>query len=898
MPDISAADNFFGAAVAVSGDTALIGSFGDDIGANANQGAAVVFVRSGSTWTKQEKLTAADGSADDKFGIAVALSGDTAVIGAIGDDLGGADRGSAYVFSRTGLAWSQQPRLLDTLGENDDRFAAPVAISGDTLLIGASFDDVGGNANQGSASVFVICKGLAEQQKLTATNGSASDFFGDSVAISGDTAIVGAPGNNIGGNSRQGSANIFIRSGATWTQQQRLTAADGAADDLFGTSVAISGDTVVAGAYCDIGGNADQGAAYVFVRNGSTWTQQQKLTASDGAAGANFTRVAISGDTVVVGAFLHDIGGNADQGATYVFARTGATWTQQQKLTASDGATFDHFGVSVAISGDTAVVGAYKNDIDGNADQGAAYVFTRSGATWTQQQKLTASDGAADDYFANSVAISGDTAVVGAFLRNIGGNADQGAVYVFERNGATWIQQQRLTASDGNSNTVFFGRQVGISGDIVVVGMGGAIGSAYVFARSGEMWTERQKLTASDGSPFDTFGYSVDISGATVLVGALYDDIGANTAQGSAYVFACAACRAITLDPVTLPNGTAGSPYNGSVTASGGVEPYNYSVSSGTLPAGLTLDPTTGRLSGTPAMPGTFNFTITATGSGLCPGSHDYELAIDCRTINVTPANPNLPPGSTGAAYNRTFTANGGLAPYGFSISAGALPAGLTLDAATGVLSGAPATPGTFNFEVRATDSIGCAGSTPYVLTISCPTIQINPANPNLPNGTAGAPFNRAFTVMGGTAPYSFSITNGALPGGLTLDAATGVLSGAPAVTGMFSFEVRVTDGYGCFSSRAYVLMINCPTIIVEPVNSNLPNGAVGVAYNQAISTRSGGEVISDFVAGAAPGGLTLNAATGVLSGTPTARGIYNFVIRVTDNNGCVGQRPYQIVVN
>ena len=223
----------------------------------------------------------------------------------------------------------------------------------------------------------------------------------------------------------------------------------------------------------------------------------------------------------------------------------------------------------------------------------------------------------------------------------------------------------------------------------------------------------------------------------------------------------------------------------------------------------------------------------------------------------------------------------------------------MTLDPATGVLSGTPAASGTFNFAIQATDSGGCSGATAYVLTINCPTIQINPANPNLPNGTAGTPFNRAFTVMGGFAPYSFSITNGALPGGLTLNAATGVLSGTPAVTGVFSFEVRVADGYGCFSSRAYVLRINCPTINVEPANSSLPNGAVGTAYNQLFSTKSGGELInSDFVVGAAPGGLTLNAATGVLSGTPTTRGIYNFVIRVTDNNGCVGQRPYQIVVN
>jgi FG-GAP repeat protein/putative Ig domain-containing protein len=898
LPDIRGAGDFFGAAVALSGDTVLIGSWGDDIGANTNQGSAVVFARSGGMWSQQQKLTAADGADGDNFGLSVALSGDTAVIGATGDDINGADQGSAYIFSRSGATWSQQPRLLDTLGGKDDKFGVPVAISGDTVLIGASFDDIDGNANQGSASVFVIRQGLAEQQKLTAAYGAANDYFGDPVAICGDTVVVGASNNEIGGNYAQGSVNVFVRGGATWTHQQRLTADDGAAWDTFGASVAISGDTVIVGAvWASPGGNFEQGAAYVFTRNGATWTQQQKLTASDGAAGDYFGVVAVSGDTAVIGAPGQDIGGNLYQGAAYVFTRSGATWTQQQKLTASDGAAYEYFGSSVAISGDTVLIGAAWDDIGGNADQGSAYVFTRSGATWTQQEKLTASDGAAGDYF-GVVAISGDTVLIGAPFDDTGGNTGQGSAYVFERSGATWTQQQRLTASDGASNDRF-GISVAISGDTVVVGAGGSQEAAYVFERGGETWTERQILTASDGAAYDDFASSVAISGDTVVVGAHLADVGANEEQGAAYVFAGVACPAITLDPPSLPDGTAGSPYNWSITATGGSGLYNYSVSSGTLPVGLTLNPATGLLSGRPVMAGSYDFTITATDGSLCPGHRDYRLVIDCPAITVRPVNPNLSPGQVGAPYAQTFTASGGLAPYSFSVSAGALPTGLTLDPATGVLSGTPAASGTFNFAIQATDSGGCSGMTAYVLTISCPTIQINPANPNLPNGTAGAPFNGAITVMGGAAPYSFSITNGALPGGLTLDAATGVLSGTPIVTGAFNFAVRVADGFGCFGSRAYVLTINCPTINVEPANSNPPNGAVGVAYNQTFSATGGvGSYTFDVAAGALPSGLVLNTSTGVLSGTPTSRNTFDFVIRATDSNGCIGRRPYRIVVN
>jgi len=272
-----------------------------------------------------------------------------------------------------------------------------------------------------------------QQARLTAVDGAAGDEFGWSVAISGDTAVVGAPYDDIGANADQGSAYVFVRSGVTWGQQQKLSAADGAADDFFGCSVAIAGDSAVVGA-CgdDVGANANQGSAYVFVRSGVTWGQQAKLTAADGAANDTFgCSVAIAGETAVVGAPNDDVGATANQGSAYVFVRSGVTWTQQQKLVAGDGAVYDNFGSSVAIAGETAVMGAPNHDVGAHSAQGSAYAFVRSGTTWSEQTQLVAADGATDDWFGYSVALSGDTAVVGAYWDNVGARTAQGSAYVF-----------------------------------------------------------------------------------------------------------------------------------------------------------------------------------------------------------------------------------------------------------------------------------------------------------------------------------------------------------------------------------------------------------------------------------------------------------------------------------
>ena len=269
---------------------------------------------------------------------------------------------------------------------------------------------------------------VTEDAKLLASDGAAWDEFGCSVSVSGDTAVVGAIYDDDNGYN-SGSAYVFVRSGSTWSEQAKLTASDGAADDYFGRSVSVSGDTAVVGALGDDDNGSASGSAYVYVRSGTSWTEQAKLTASDGAADDRFgLSVSVSGDTAVVGAFWDDDNGS-DSGSAYVFVRSSGVWTQRQKLTASDAAAGDSFGCSVSVSADTAVVGAFYDD-DNGGDSGSAYVFVRSGSTWTERAKLTGSDGAADDRFGGSVSVSGDTAVVGAYGDDDNGTTS-GSAYVF-----------------------------------------------------------------------------------------------------------------------------------------------------------------------------------------------------------------------------------------------------------------------------------------------------------------------------------------------------------------------------------------------------------------------------------------------------------------------------------
>ena len=378
-------------------------------------------------FTQQAKLTASDAAPFDYFGWSVAVSGDTAVVGAPYDDT---QRGSAYVFTRSGGIWSEQAKLTASDAADHDHFGYSVAVSDDIAVVGAPYDDDAGNSS-GSAYVFARSGGIWSQQaKLTASDAAAHDLFGWSVAVSGDTAIVGAPDADDGAGwpTGWGAAYVFTRSGGLWSQEAKLTPSD--IVYRFGLSVAISGDTAVLGTPGDHNGGESSGAAYVFTRSGGIWSEQAKLKASDAAAFDIFGwSVAVSGDTAVIGAYGDDDGGN-DSGSAYVFARSGGVWSEQAKLTASDPAAFDNFGWSVAVSGDTAVVGAPFANNGAAVDSGSVYAFTRSGGIWSEQTKLTVSPPGAHNLFGHSVAISGDTTIVGEHGDDASG-FDSGAAYVF-----------------------------------------------------------------------------------------------------------------------------------------------------------------------------------------------------------------------------------------------------------------------------------------------------------------------------------------------------------------------------------------------------------------------------------------------------------------------------------
>ena len=537
-------DGFFGMHVALSadGNTALVGGPRD----NGEVGAAWVFTRSGQTWTQQgSKLTGSGATGAGLFGWNVALSadGNTALVGGPADN---GEVGAAWVFTRSGQTWAQQgPKLTGALETGAGRFGQSVALSadGNTALIGGPTDNPdGGLGGVGAAWVFTRSGQTWAQQGAKLTGASGPGGFGTGVALStdGNTALVGGQHDD----NARGSAWVFVRSGQTWAAQGPKLGPGGTSASSFGISVALSGDgnTALAGGFSDTLG---LGAAWVFTRAAQTWTQQGPKLSIGQTAAASFGEIVAPkfGESVSMSAdgTMALIGGpddNAGVGAAWLVGRSGERWALEgPRLTGSGGSGAGKFGHSVALSADgtTALVGAPED----NGSVGAAWVFAFSGGSWVQQGPKLIGEGATGAAkFGHGVALSagGNRAIVGGPADN--GNA--GAAWVFTRSGQTWTQQGSKLTGAGETGADQFGYAVALSADGATALIGGPFdgggGAAWAFTRSGQTWTQQgSKLTGSGGVSSPAFGASVALSsdGNTALAGGPQDNLGA----GAAWVF-------------------------------------------------------------------------------------------------------------------------------------------------------------------------------------------------------------------------------------------------------------------------------------------------------------------------------------------------------------------------
>ena len=408
-----------------------------------------------------------------------------------------------------------------------------------------------------------------ETQILSNPSGDAADLAGV-VAIDGDLAIVGADRADPGGVSAAGEAYIFRRVAGTWQFEQQLQAPTPQNSANFGYAVGLSGDTAVVSAWYEdiLGANDNLGAAYVFVRSSGAWAFQQKLAGGSGLLGNNFgSSVSIDGDTIAIGAQVDDVDLKVDQGSVFVYRRSGSTWSEETILRAWDGDGGEYFGNAVDLDGDRIAVGAAQEDFAPGFNQGAVYTFNRSGTTWSAGTKLVPDDPDTADYFGSCVSLDGDRMVVGAWGWDVGTTSAAGAAYVFDKSGSTWTQTQRLVAPDGGANHEF-GRACALDGDLVIVGapkwknpLGLTVGAGYSFEFDGATWSNTAQLVGSESANNDLFGQHVALQGTELLFGSEGWDGAAGASQGAAYYFRDATCNLTVnsvADSVATPtaNGT------------------------------------------------------------------------------------------------------------------------------------------------------------------------------------------------------------------------------------------------------------------------------------------------------------------------------------------------------
>lgn len=358
----------------------------------------------------------------DYTGETVAISGNFAVLGAPSDDMNGnANQGSASIYEFNGTSWVYKQKIWDASGIAADQFGEAVAIAGNYIVIGCPRDDIGASANQGSISIYRNNgASWVLMQKITDVAGAANDFFGSSVAIFGNFIIIGNPYDDISTSTDEGSASIYRFNGTNWVLMQKITDLLGETSDRFGSSVAISSTHAFIGSPYETettGVNDNRGCVSVFFYNGSTWNQVQRLVPDDILEGDNFgSAVSVSGNNLIVGASGDDVGSNIGQGSVIFFKFSGNIWEEVEKFTEITGEAADKLGSVVNISGNYAMVGVAQDNVGENSDQGSTFIFQKVGNYWRKLQQITDPSGDRLDSFGSGVAVDGTTKrfVIGA----------------------------------------------------------------------------------------------------------------------------------------------------------------------------------------------------------------------------------------------------------------------------------------------------------------------------------------------------------------------------------------------------------------------------------------------------------------------------------------------------
>lgn len=596
----------FGSAVSIDGQYAAIGAKQHGFDAtNANElassGAAYIFKLDNGTWIEQQKLISSDRRVGDNFGVSIAISGNSLVVGAEQQKFDSASAntltsaGASYIFEIDGNSWIQKQKLSPTDRAANDRFGNAVALNGNRILIAAvteDEDEQGLNTFTDAGSVYSfaqITNNWQQQQKINSADFATGDQFGASVAIHGDYAVIGAYGEDEDTNGTNsmfnaGAAFLFKKENGNWVFKQKIVAPDRAPEDNFGFGVSIQDDFVVIGSYLsdkDLTGNQvspEAGAAYIFKRTNETWDFYQKLIASDRASTKRFgNAVIIKQDYIFIGSYAD--GANlrpaptyyGAEGAVYIFKKVGGNWIEQQKLVAPVRRDLDAFGVSLSFSNPYLAIGTWEGQSasgDSLIEPGSVYIFKTDNTTFTLQQKINATDAKPGDNFGFGVEIVGDVLAVGAYGQDFdaaGANTltSAGAVYLFDRSGETWTQSQKITAPIRGANDSF-GRYLALSNNYLAIGSyrddkdaneGDAkvdAGSVYLYKKSNAIWALDQKIVNTDRAAYDQFGVSIAISDDTFFIGANgqdYDVSGGNSvlSAGAVYIFGTQTTLPITL---------------------------------------------------------------------------------------------------------------------------------------------------------------------------------------------------------------------------------------------------------------------------------------------------------------------------------------------------------------